>query len=128
MGKPECEEWLRFARDDLDTARFLLGMSPRKIEIICYHCQQAAEKALKAIPALFGEEIPRSHDLRSLLRLGSLRFGDLEVLAAILPKLQPYAVAVRYPHESEVEPGDEERAIADALAVLGAIEKTLKVG
>lgn len=126
MGRSECEEWLLFARDDLESASFLLGMSPRKLEIICFHCQQAAEKSLKAIPALFDEEVPKSHDLRSLLRLGSLHFSELEVLAAILPRLQPYAVAVRYPHESEVEPGDEERAIADALSVLDAIEKALQ--
>jgi HEPN domain-containing protein len=59
-------EWLSYARDDLETAEYLLGMKPRKIEVICYHCQQCAEKALKAVLAFYEEDIPRSHDLRLL--------------------------------------------------------------
>lgn len=43
MGEPELREWLRFARDDLEAATLLLGSSPRKCEIICFHCQQSAE-------------------------------------------------------------------------------------
>lgn len=42
------KEWLEFAAMDLDSAQFLLGMRPVPVEIICYHCEQAAEKLLKA--------------------------------------------------------------------------------
>ena len=38
-------EWLEMAEMDLGAAEYLLGMRP--IEIICYHCEQAAEKLLK---------------------------------------------------------------------------------
>lgn len=41
-------EWLQYAENDLDAARFLLGMKPLPAGIICFHCQQAAEKGLKA--------------------------------------------------------------------------------
>ncbi len=41
------EEWLDYAVKDLTSARSLLKMKPHLGEIICFHCQQAAEKALK---------------------------------------------------------------------------------
>ena len=125
MAKRECEDWLRFSRDDLESAVFLLGLTPRKIEIICYHCQQCAEKALKAISAFSDEEISRSHDLRSLLRVGVRHFPSLESLIEVLAALQPYAVAVRYPYEIEVVAGDEERAIENARKTLAMIEGEL---
>ena len=127
MAKRECEDWLRFSRDDLESAVFLLGLAPRKIEIICYHCQQCAEKALKAISAFFDEEISRSHDLRSLLRAGVRHFPALESLMEVLAELQPYAVAVRYPYEIEVVSGDEERAIENARKTLAKIEGELRL-
>ena len=41
--------WLEFASADLETASFLYEKQyPRQLEIICYHCQQAGEKAIKA--------------------------------------------------------------------------------
>ena len=40
-------EWLEMAEMDLGAAEYLLGMRPIPIEIICYHCEQAAEKLLK---------------------------------------------------------------------------------
>jgi HEPN domain-containing protein len=44
-----AREWLHFAQMDLSSAEYLLPMRPRPTEIICYHCQQSAEKALKSI-------------------------------------------------------------------------------
>ncbi|MHB8125320.1 MAG: HEPN domain-containing protein [Desulfitobacteriaceae bacterium] len=38
------KSWCDFAKDDLITAKYLLGLHPLKLEIICYHCQQSAEK------------------------------------------------------------------------------------
>ena len=37
-------EWLDLAEMDLGAAEYLLGMRPVPVEIICYHCEQAAEK------------------------------------------------------------------------------------
>lgn len=43
-----AEAWLAKSRSDLATARLLiLGHEPY-LDTGCYHCQQAAEKALKA--------------------------------------------------------------------------------
>ena len=43
-------EWLSFAETDLGVARHLYeSFHPKPLEIICYHCQQSAEKAIKAV-------------------------------------------------------------------------------
>ena len=41
-------DWIRFAEDDLESAKILANHYKPKIEISCYHCQQSAEKILKA--------------------------------------------------------------------------------
>ena len=62
--------WLEYADADLSTALFLYEKQwPRQLEIICYHCQQAGEKAVKALylAAEIPGGIPRKHDLWFLL-------------------------------------------------------------
>ena len=44
-----ANEWFQFAKRDLESAKFLTSMHPMPIEIICYHCQQSAEKIEKSI-------------------------------------------------------------------------------
>ena len=46
--KVYIEEWLNFAKEDLDTAKALLNGEYLFNRSICYHCQQSAEKDLKA--------------------------------------------------------------------------------
>ena len=48
MSTGWSSEWLDFAYMDLSAAEHLLTMRPLPVEIICYHCEQAAEKFLKA--------------------------------------------------------------------------------
>ncbi len=46
MKKAELiKEWIDYARNDLRAAEYLTNLHPQPIEIICFHCQQAAEKA-----------------------------------------------------------------------------------
>ena len=47
-----AKEWLTYAEMDLATVEFLLAMYPLPIAIICYHCQQSAEKCLKGLLTL----------------------------------------------------------------------------
>ena len=42
-------EWMKYARADYTAAEHLTTHYPVQLEIICYHCQQTGEKALKAI-------------------------------------------------------------------------------
>ena len=66
---PEVIRWLDMAKQDEAVAEHLLeSFRPVPVEIICYHCQQAAEKAIKALLIAQGvDSLPRSHDLSFLL-------------------------------------------------------------
>ena len=67
----EYQDWLRFAQADYDSAKYLYDspLHPKPLEIICYHCQQAAEKAVKALIVYFGSRggMPKVHDISFLL-------------------------------------------------------------
>ncbi|MDR3599443.1 MAG: HEPN domain-containing protein [Desulfosporosinus sp.] len=67
-----CRRWLEFAADDLTAAKHLLSLYLFRLEIICYHCEQFAEKMLKAFLLMHDEEAPRIHDLVELCRLCAL--------------------------------------------------------
>ena len=54
---------------DLSAAEHLLTMRPLPVEIICYHCEQAAEKFLKATLVQFDREPPKTHDLTAVYKI-----------------------------------------------------------
>jgi len=61
--------FLAKAASDLAAARLLAGDGDQADAVVGFHAQQAVEKALKAVVAVHSLEIPRSHDLRLLIRL-----------------------------------------------------------
>jgi len=63
---------------------------------ICFHAQQAVEKALKAVLASRDIEIGRTHDLNKLAYAITKIPLHLPVNLDELTKLNPYAVTVRY--------------------------------
>ncbi len=69
--KEEYREWLAFAQTDYDCAKYLneAPLYPKPLNIICYHCQQAAEKAVKGLIVYFCSQggMPKVHDISFLL-------------------------------------------------------------
>jgi HEPN domain-containing protein len=65
---PDPAVWLRLARDDMATVRLLMTEHRKRVEIILYHCQQTAEKSLKAYLIDNNVWIGNTHDLVLLLR------------------------------------------------------------
>ena len=63
-NKQEAKRWLRTAEDDLDTS--ILLKDNRKYAHSCFHAQQAAEKAVKAI-WYFEEADPWGHSIKKLI-------------------------------------------------------------
>ncbi|WP_298440240.1 HEPN domain-containing protein [Geobacter sp.] len=89
-------EWLAHARSDLAFAR--LGLNQDILpEQICFHAQQAVEKALKAVLLHEGIDFPFTHDLEALL--DTLSTAGIEVPDELqdVGALTPYAVETRYP-------------------------------
>lgn len=63
------KSWIEFSDMDASLADFTFhNMNPKPLELICYHCQQAAEKSLKAlaIATLENSDVPKTHDLALL--------------------------------------------------------------
>ena len=66
-------------------------------DTVCFHCQQCAEKYLKAYLQEHEIEFERKHDLNPLLELCVALDKKFVVLENDLRELDRYAVIVRYP-------------------------------
>lgn len=101
--------WLLKARNDLRTARELGALADGPLDTAIYHCQQAAEKAVKGFLAFHDHRLERSHDVERLVGLAAgydAGFASWEDAAITLT---PYATAYRYPGESStLEPSRAE--------------------
>jgi HEPN domain-containing protein len=106
--------WLTKAHDDLRSACALVALPEPATETAIYHCQQAAEKALKGYLAFRDRPLERTHDLERLLELATAlesAFASLETQTDIL---NPYATAFRYPDA----PGVLSPSVAEVTAAI----------
>lgn len=87
------------AENDYRLAAKLIRGSETFYDHICFHCQQAAEKHLKALLQEAGSPVPRTHDLEYLLTLLLPRHSALRSLRRGLKFLTRFAIDVRYPDE-----------------------------
>jgi HEPN domain-containing protein len=110
-------DWLRRAHSDLSLAR-MPQPDGVLLEDLCFHAQQAAEKALKAVLVANLTPIPRTHNIGMLL---SLIPSDLDLPQAVddATILTDYAVASRYPgHYEPVDEDEHREAVALAEATV----------
>lgn len=116
--KTVFQEWRQFAKMDLDTAIHLCKtMHPRPLEIICYHCQQSAEKCLKAVLVWHETEIKRTHDLGLLAELCSTYIEIPESIYDDCDLLTPYGIKIRYPQELFLEDHHAKAALQAAQEI-----------
>ncbi|MEW5692887.1 MAG: HEPN domain-containing protein [Candidatus Hydrogenedentota bacterium] len=113
------EEWLTHAKSDLKFAK--LGMNQDVLrEQICFHAQQAVEKAVKSVLALFKVDFPFTHDIEELLDICEIAGILIPLELSDIGMLTPYAVESRYPgYWGEILENDVTEAIIFA-------EKTIK--
>jgi len=116
--RDEVRAWLLKGQSDLSSARILASHDPPIFDTAAFHCQQAAEKALKAYLTFRGVRFERVHNLTYLLKLCEEQepdFADLRPEAALLA---PFAVEIRYPGDLTELTGDEaQAALAGAEAI-----------
>ena len=106
-----AKEWLIFAKRDLDTAMHLINtMYPKPLEIICYHCQQSAEKVLKGYLILHETMPPRTHDLLLLCEMCAQKNNDFNDIVNNCSLITMYGVQSRYPFEIEITEIEAEKA------------------
>ena len=94
--------WLIKSRHDLETARQISTLPDGHLDAAIYHCQQAAEKALKGFLAFHEHELERTHDVRRLVQIASAHDARMSEWMDAAITLTPYATAYRYPGESAI--------------------------
>ena len=120
-------QWLRLAENDLASANHLLGLHPYKLEVICYLCEQSAEKMLKGYLACNRMEIPKTHDLMKLCRLCMEVDTEFDELFDSCSRLMPYGVQVRYPNHTELYEEDMHMALKDSKKIMGMIQPKILI-
>lgn len=122
----EYKEWQGLADMDLKTAEYLKEMKPMPTEIICYHCQQSAEKYLKGYLVFCGVAPPRMHDLDELCKL-CLKYSDtFNSIADQCSDLTAYGVQPRYPMELTLDEKDLKQALDSAKKVKDFVVSIIK--
>jgi HEPN domain-containing protein len=118
MGDPKetlVRAWMAKARSDLGTARKLALGPDAYLDTAIYHCQQAAEKALKALLVKNDLRFEKTHDLEVLITRLTPVAASLNALLDQADRLTPYAVAYRYPGEQLIPTAEEFAAALRAL-------------
>jgi HEPN domain-containing protein len=118
-------EWLNRARSDLALA----GSPGRDIylEDLCFHAQQAAEKAVKALVLMYGVEFSYVHDIAQLMTL--LEEAGQQVPDSIkeAERLTRFAVATRYPGLlPPISSGEHQETVVIAPEVVSWVEDILQ--
>ena len=125
-----ARDWITHARSDLRYAK--RGLDDHLIlgAHVCFHAQQAAEKAIKALLLAHGREFPFTHDITILTHL--LNRHNTPVPSCILraDSLTPYATGMRYP--GDIDEGisrDEAReAVRLAEQEVRSTRKAIELG
>lgn len=109
-----ARQWLAKAENDLLNADNNLKSEVVPCDTVCFHCQHAAEKLLKAYLVGKGVQPPFTHDLLLLLEKLLPYCANAEMLRDDLALLMPYAVAARYPDEFFMPSRDDTLEARDA--------------
>ena len=119
--------WLAKARQNLDRVARCLAAKPSDTEDALFHCQQAAEKALKALLARHDEPFRKTHDLSALGKQCAALEPELASLLERLDDLTEYAWVFRYPGEFTLPPAEPEIEAAAGLARQIVLEAALRI-
>ena len=118
--------WIEKADNDIASARHLAeNMRPLPAEIVCFHCQQAAEKYLKAFIVYNDQEPPKIHDLIELAKLCNNFNEDFSLLFPQCEYLSPFASRTRYPGASDPEEEDVKIALAYAARIIELVKSKM---
>lgn len=116
------KQWLQKAFHDMIAARSLSQLEPAVMDVAIYHCQQAAEKAVKAFLVFRDQEPGRTHDVDRLLEQSARLEPAFAASRTAGNRLTPYATLYRYPGDI-MEPSYQQfqEALDDAAQIVDAV-------
>ena len=119
-------QWLLKSDHDLASAEKLSGGESPLLDTAIYHCQQAAEKALKGFLVFHDQRFEKTHDLEILINLSKKYRAEFKSLDDAGEILTPYATIYRYPGELIVPNNDEfNEAMETAKRVVTFVKSVL---
>jgi HEPN domain-containing protein len=114
----ELRQWFAISARDLDSAKCLLNnMYPAPDEVICFHCQQSAEKDLKGYLLFNNKKFDKIHDLPELLASCIAIDQEFSKFSKQCTFLSRYAVMPRYPNDIQISDDDAKSAIRFANSI-----------
>jgi len=123
------EDWWREAEAELAAAEDL--MAHKHWAWCCFTCQQAAEKALKALGEHFRSSL-FGHNLNMFLQALEAHISIPEAIRDATARLNRYYIPTRYPNAfdrgapaDQFFESDAEQAIRDVKEVLNFVEKLI---
>lgn len=123
--RPETLEWVEIAEEDFQTSsREAAVTDAPNFSAVCFHCQQSAEKYLKAVLTEHSIYFPKTHDLEILLASVCTVAPEATSLSQAAKALTGYGIDVRYPGG---RPGvtEAEKALADCATVRSLLRSLL---
>jgi len=112
-------EWIYLAQMDYDHAlKSANTFHPAPVEIICFHCQQAAEKILKAYIAAHGDTPVKTHDLTTLIKYCEQYSSDFNNYADFGDMLTAYNSDTRYSPKLSLAESDMKQALNYAHKIM----------
>ena len=122
----EAWRWVEKADHDIRNAEYVLTLTENcPTDTVCFHCQQCAEKNLKALLIYRGIPFPKTHDLVVLFNL----LGGESALGLRIEDVQPlnrYSVEARYPGDwNPIEMAEAAEAVKMAQGVRDAVRSLL---
>ena len=121
------EQWLAKANDDYISAMVLMDkIIPPQIEIACFHCQQCAEKALKAFCEYNGIEIQKTHNLIVLCQSCISVDSRFDSVLSECARLTAYSVQTRYPNCIDILEEEARDALIQSKRIYDFVEKTIR--
>jgi len=123
----EVDAWLLKAENDMRGARIDMEASPPLIEDALFHCQQAAEKAMKAFLTAHDIVFRKTHDLDELAMICEDIDATLKETFASARNLSIFAWEFRYPGDNVI-PSEKEayEAISTAEKVVLVVRQRLQ--
>ncbi len=91
------KEWIYEANNDLGLAEFVIDNDGKYYDLVCFHCQQAAEKYLKAYIIYLRLHYEKVHDLKYLLNVIGKKRDVPKKLKKYADLLNEYTIDSRYP-------------------------------
>ena len=124
-SQASVEAWWECVAEDLGAMERDL-QEPPFVHDICFHAQQAVEKAIKAyMVALGARRIPRTHNLlflaESVTSLGGAALAEMDLVA-----LNRFSVAPRYAERPKIEPDEARRLARIAVAMAALIDELIR--